>query len=138
MDIFSIYTLNCQHKQVKMIDENVDPKGSETSTVLIKLGGENRKVEAKIAEIQDDPRVDDQSYQKALAKSGKGQNTESFDPSSTLVRPDARVIIGKSLFEARCCSYFTSHDTSMDQGKSLFEARCCSYFISHATSTDQM
>lgn len=75
------------------MDENVDPKDSET--VLIKVGGEARKVEAKIAGIQDDPRVLDQSYQKALAKSGKGQNTESFDPSSTLVRPDARVIIGK-------------------------------------------
>ena len=29
-----------------------------------------------------------------IRKSGTGQNTESFDPVSTLVRPDMRVIIG--------------------------------------------
>lgn len=79
------------------MNENMDPKitmGSDT--VLIKVGGQDRKVDGKIAHVQDDPRVNESLWhQKALSRSGKGHNTESFDPKSTLVRPDARVIIGK-------------------------------------------
>mmetsp|Transcript_5591 Transcript_5591/g.8304 ORF Transcript_5591/g.8304 Transcript_5591/m.8304 type:complete len:377 (-) Transcript_5591:49-1179(-) len=49
----------------------------------------------------DDPRKFDKtisrsgySREKALQGKGRGRNTESFDPKSTLVRPDMRIIIG--------------------------------------------
>ena len=98
------------------MNENLDPKipkeGSET--VLIKVGGQDRKIDVKIAHVQDDPRVNKALWhQKALASSGKGQNTESFDPKSTLVRPDARVIIGKVSVRLRFIPIFiTTTDTA--------------------------
>ena len=45
---------------------------------------------------QEDPRGEDPTHritQKA-SKRGAGRNTESFDPASTLVRPDVRVLVG--------------------------------------------
>ena len=39
-----------------------------------------------------DPRGEDPSHR--MTKATKGRNTESFDPSSTLVRPDIRVLVG--------------------------------------------
>jgi hypothetical protein len=58
-------------------------------TVVIKVSGEERKVDARIGTVHDDPRISDtvDHRSKALAKRGKGMNTESFDPASTLVRP---------------------------------------------------
>jgi hypothetical protein len=43
--------------------------------------------------IEDDPRVDRKGNKHARTK-GTGQNTESFDPKSTLVRPDMRIVVG--------------------------------------------
>lgn len=44
----------------------------------------------------EDPRLRATNAQRKVQKSsGQGRNTESFDPRSTLVRPDLRVIIGK-------------------------------------------
>jgi hypothetical protein len=44
----------------------------------------------------EDPRLRDQSGKlvKIQKNSGGGRNTESFDPESTLVRPDMRIMIG--------------------------------------------
>lgn len=47
----------------------------------------------QLPDVKDDPRVSDGV--KTVRIRGKGQNTESFDPKSTLVRPDLRVLIGK-------------------------------------------
>lgn len=41
----------------------------------------------------DDPRVNERGN-KVQKKGGGGRNTESFDPASTLVRPDMRVLVG--------------------------------------------
>ena len=43
--------------------------------------------------VKDDPRVDRDGYKMVKAKGG-GRNTESFDPKSTLVRPDMRIMVG--------------------------------------------
>jgi hypothetical protein len=44
----------------------------------------------------EDPRLINSQIQRKVQKnSGQGRNTESFDPKSTLVRPDMRIIIGK-------------------------------------------
>jgi hypothetical protein len=51
------------------------------------LGG--LKYDPILAPLNDDPRDG-----KKIKKKGKGRNTESFDPHSTLVRPDMRVIVG--------------------------------------------
>jgi hypothetical protein len=48
-----------------------------------------------ILAVRDDPRKrGDQRRGKAELKRGKGMNTSSFDPKSTLVRPDVRIIVG--------------------------------------------
>lgn len=47
----------------------------------------------QLPQLPDDPRVVDGV--KSVRMRGKGQNTESFDPKSTLIRPDLRVIVGK-------------------------------------------
>ena len=47
----------------------------------------------QLGDMQDDPRVGKNGV-KAMRTSGKGQNTESFDPRSTIVRPDLRIIVG--------------------------------------------
>jgi hypothetical protein len=51
------------------------------------LGG--LKYDPILAPVNDDPRDG-----KRIKKKGKGRNTESFDPQSTLVRPDMRIIVG--------------------------------------------
>jgi hypothetical protein len=43
----------------------------------------------------EDPRLKRNPQKKIQKSSGQGRNTESFDPRSTLVRPDLRIIIGK-------------------------------------------
>jgi hypothetical protein len=40
------------------------------------------------------PMNDDPRDGKRIKKKGKGRNTESFDPSTTLVRPDMRILVG--------------------------------------------
>lgn len=51
-------------------------------------------VDPQLPALSDDPRVSDGV--KSVRIKGKGQNTESFDPKSTLVRPDLRLIVGKN------------------------------------------
>lgn len=55
---------------------------------------EEKKEERFRHDIADDPRVDEKKGSKVSKKFGGGRNTESFDPKSTLVRPDMRVVIG--------------------------------------------
>jgi hypothetical protein len=43
--------------------------------------------------LSDDPRVDKHTNIKVVKRTGGGRNTESFDPKSTLVRPDMRILI---------------------------------------------
>jgi hypothetical protein len=50
-------------------------------------------VDENLTSVPKDPRGDDPSKRIAKKKRG-GRNTESFDPKSTLVRPDLRVKIG--------------------------------------------
>lgn len=52
----------------------------------------------KFGNVEDDPRGEDpnQRMTRQAAKRGNGRNTESFDPASTLVRPDLRVHVGSS------------------------------------------
>jgi len=52
----------------------------------------------KLGELQDDPRGEDPTKRitKKASSRGNGRNTESFDPASTLVRPDLRVQVGSN------------------------------------------
>ena len=45
--------------------------------------------DSKIERVKDDPRMD-----APITVGGKGANTESWDPESTLVRPEMRVVVG--------------------------------------------
>ena len=76
--------------------DNAYPNNGALKTLVVKVSGEERKVDAKIGHVHDDPRISDtvDRRSKALAKKGKGMNTESFDPASTLVRPEMRIVIG--------------------------------------------
>ena len=56
------------------------------------------KIDPKIEHIKDDPRPPERITKKANAR-GKGRNTESFDPTSTLVRPDLRIQIGSNAID---------------------------------------
>lgn len=52
----------------------------------------------KLGDIEDDPRGSDATKRitKKASNRGNGRNTESFDPASTLVRPDLRVHVGSA------------------------------------------
>jgi hypothetical protein len=50
-------------------------------------------VDPELRPLADDPRIDCNGI-KHRKERGGARNTESFDPSSTLVRPDMRVIVG--------------------------------------------
>lgn len=52
----------------------------------------------KLGDVHDDPRGEDptQRITKKASGRGNGRNTESFDPASTLVRPDLRIHIGSN------------------------------------------
>ena len=54
----------------------------------------NGPVDPSLPSLNDDPRVDRFRGKIANKKRGGGRNTESFDPASTLVRPDMRIVIG--------------------------------------------
>jgi len=58
-------------------------------------------IDLKLGFIQDDPRGTDPTKRLTLKAShrGNGRNTESFDPASTLVRPDMRVLVGSNEVE---------------------------------------
>ena len=56
------------------------------------------KVDERLRNLDiNDPRGDDPTKRitKKANKNGNGRNTESFDPASTIVRPDIRVWVGK-------------------------------------------
>jgi hypothetical protein len=57
------------------------------------FGDSNVNVDKNLRTLSDDPRVDKHTNIKAVKRSGGGRNTESFDPKSTLVRPDMRILI---------------------------------------------
>lgn len=52
----------------------------------------------RLGGVQDDPRGEDPTKRitKKASSRGNGRNTESFDPASTLVRPDLRIQIGSN------------------------------------------
>ena len=52
------------------------------------------KLDAKLPQVDDDPRFDKEKGVRYAKMIGGGRNTESFDPKDTLVRPDLRVIVG--------------------------------------------
>ena len=54
--------------------------------------------DAKLGNVEDDPRGEDpnQRITRKATTRGNGRNTESFDPASTLVRPDLRVHVGSN------------------------------------------
>jgi hypothetical protein len=55
------------------------------------------KKDDKLLQIQDDPRGNStQRITKKAFSRGSGRNTESFDPASTLVRPDLRIHVGSN------------------------------------------
>ena len=58
----------------------------------------NQEPDAKLGDLQDDPRGSDPTKRitKKASHRGNGRNTESFDPASTLVRPDLRIHVGSS------------------------------------------
>lgn len=68
-------------------DERRDNRG--TRNVLIDI---TSRVDPNLPVVNDDPRVKDNN--KFVTIKGGGRNTESFDPASTLVRPDMRVLVG--------------------------------------------
>lgn len=54
--------------------------------------------DVRLGDINDDPRGSDPTRRitRKATHRGNGRNTESFDPASTLVRPDLRVHVGSS------------------------------------------
>lgn len=50
----------------------------------------------QLGDVKDDPRGEDPTKRitKKASSRGNGRNTESFDPASTLVRPDLRILVG--------------------------------------------
>jgi hypothetical protein len=50
-------------------------------------------VDPELRPLADDPRIDSDGV-KHRKERGGARNTESFDPASTLVRPDMRIIVG--------------------------------------------
>ena len=57
---------------------------------------EERKIsrDTHLTYMEDDPRV--KNGKKLCKQTGAGRNTESFDPSTTIVRPDMRILVGKT------------------------------------------
>ena len=62
---------------------NVDAGSTDTER------GYEKAKDPLLPEKKDDPRAG-----KVIKRKGAGRNTESFDPNSTLVRPDMRIIVG--------------------------------------------
>ena len=54
-----------------------------------------RPIDANLPPKDDDPRIDKNNSEKLAKTRGAGRNTESFDPQSTLVRPEMRILVGK-------------------------------------------
>lgn len=58
----------------------------------------NTPKDEQLGDVKDDPRGEDptQRITKKASSRGAGRNTESFDPASTLVRPDLRIQLGSN------------------------------------------
>ena len=52
-------------------------------------------IDPLLPNVSDDPRITSNG-RKLVKLHGGGRNTVSFDPKSTLVRPDMRIIVGKA------------------------------------------
>jgi len=79
------------HRHDKNVNNRRSGPSSFTYYKVVKAPPDER-----LGDIHDDPRGNDPTTritQKATGR-GHGRNTESFDPASTLVRPDLRVLIG--------------------------------------------
>ncbi len=61
----------------------------------------NAPPDEQLGNINDDPRGNDPTKRitKKASSRGNGRNTESFDPASTLVRPDLRICMGSNSIE---------------------------------------
>lgn len=57
-----------------------------------------QRKDEKLGNVDDDPRGQDATKRitKKASTRGNGRNTESFDPASTLVRPDLRIHVGSN------------------------------------------
>jgi hypothetical protein len=81
--------------------KSVEVAKEKKSVEVAKENGSNVVAETngndpKLPVLNDDPRDKAHSVKgKAQMQMGGGRNTESFDPKSTLVRPEMRVIVGK-------------------------------------------
>ncbi|CAJ1948477.1 unnamed protein product [Cylindrotheca closterium] len=82
--------------------ENRSPSNRENGrTVFPYYKVVKTPADEKLGGMNDDPRGEDPTKRitKKASSRGAGRNTESFDPASTLVRPDLRVQIGSSRIE---------------------------------------
>jgi len=71
---------------------NDDSDRKQPSSSDNRRGNENTVPnDPNLPELNDDPRAGGPMH----VRRGKGMNTESFDPKSTLVRPSMRVLVGK-------------------------------------------
>ena len=65
----------------------------DSNSINCNTNGALNKVDEKLSNLSiKDPRGNDPN--KRITSKGKGRNTESFDPQSTIVRPDVRVWVG--------------------------------------------
>mmetsp|Transcript_29292 Transcript_29292/g.63571 ORF Transcript_29292/g.63571 Transcript_29292/m.63571 type:complete len:418 (-) Transcript_29292:76-1329(-) len=75
-----------------------DRSNNKPKTKLPDYHVTNQEPDARLGDINDDPRGCDPTKRitKKASSRGNGRNTESFDPASTLVRPDLRIHVGSS------------------------------------------
>jgi len=65
----------------------------DSNNINYNTNGALNKIDEKLSNLSiKDPRGNDPN--KRITSKGKGRNTESFDPQSTIVRPDVRVWVG--------------------------------------------
>lgn len=82
-------------------DHRDNTRSSQAPVFPKYYAAEQPKDENLPPDTQNDPRGDDPSKRitKKASSRGAGRNTESFDPASTLVRPDVRVSVGNPHLE---------------------------------------
>ena len=83
-----------QHQHQHQQRKPAPPKTKKLSEYRVA----NQEPDAKLGNLEDDPRGSDPTKRitKKASHRGNGRNTESFDPASTLVRPDLRIHVGSN------------------------------------------
>lgn len=90
-----------QHRDENNVGNNSNNKSKDDNNNIIPTSGDNSKkllVDTNLTPLNDDPRSSNPKHRitKSAQRNGAGRNTESFNPESTLVRPDLRVHVGSS------------------------------------------